>query len=270
MKTNYLVIIVATMLTLLLNACSNKAREEQLQKRINELETMLDECQNGAEKLLSTIELSYENKDFETVKNKFKEIENRHPESSEYSKAKEIYDQVILIEENNRIEAERKVAAEKQEKLQALKKLVKKHDDISGITWYKQPYYTHYTNSNLISIYMGDDGTSQWLRLIMSYYGEDWIFFERAYISYEGNTKEIVFDEYDDKETENDGGYVWEWIDLSMNEDVENFLRDFAKSKDAKMRLTGKYTKTRSLTYNERQGIIDVLNGYDALKKGAN
>ena len=34
------------------------------------------------------------------------------------------------------------------------------------------------------------------------------------------------------------------------------------------MRFSGKYTKTRTLTYNERKGIIDVLNGYDVLNTG--
>ena len=103
---------------------------------------------------------------------------------------------------------------------------------------------------------------------MMSYEGEDWIFFERAFLSYDGNTKEIVFDKYDDKESDNGGGSVWEWIDLSVTKDLELFLKEFAKSKKAKMRLTGKYTKTRTLTFNERQGILDVLNGYEALKGG--
>lgn len=100
----------------------------------------------------------------------------------------------------------------------------------------------------------------------MSYQGDDWIFFEHAYLSYDGNTKEIIFNKYDDKETDNGGGGVWEWIDLTVTKDVELFLREFAKSKNAKMRLTGKYTKTRNLTYNERKGILDVLSGYDALQ----
>jgi len=91
-------------------------------------------------------------------------------------------------------------------------------------------------------------------------------YFEHAYLSYDGNTKEIVFNKYNDKETDHDGGDVWEWIDLKVNKDVEYFLRGFAKSKNAKMRLTGKYTKTRKLTYNERKGILDILNGYDALE----
>ena len=103
---------------------------------------------------------------------------------------------------------------------------------------------------------------------MMSYQGDNWIFFEHAYLSYDGNTKQIIFDQYDDKETENGRGGVWEWIDLTVTKDEEMFLREFAKSKNAKMRLTGKYTKTRTLTHTERQGILDVLNGYDALENG--
>ena len=153
----------------------------------------------------------------------------------------------------------------KKENLKSLKKLKKNFDDISGINWYNQPYFTHYTNTNLTSIYMGEKGSSKWLILKMSYKGNDWIFFDKAILSYDGNSKTIPFNEYDDKKTEIGNGDVWEWIDVSITKDLEVFLRKFANSKKAKMRLTGKYTKTRTLTYNERQGILDVLNGYDAL-----
>lgn len=261
-----------------LGACSDKEKEAELENRISELETQLDECKNGADKLLAKIKIAFEEENFENVKTIFADFQNRHPESTEFKEAKSINDQVLEIEEKRkkeaeriaeekRKEAERFATKEKAEKLKALNKLRKNYDDVSGITWYKQPYFTHYTNTNLTSIYMGENGSNRWLRLMMSYKGDDWIFFERAYLSYDGNTKEIVFDKYDDKETENDGG-VWEWIDLTVTKDVEMFLREFAKSKSAKMRLTGKYTKTRTLAYNERQGILDVLNGYDALEKG--
>ena len=83
------------------------------------------------------------------------------PESAEYQEAKTIYEKVLKAEEAERKEAERIAAKEKADKLKALKKLKKKHDDVSGITWYKQPYFTHYTNTNLTSIYMGDNGSSR-------------------------------------------------------------------------------------------------------------
>ena len=178
----------------------------------------------------------------------------------------------MSIEEKRRVAEERRIAKEKAERLKSLKKLKKNIDDVSGMTWYKQPYFTHYTNTFLTSIYMGERSEEDtgyynvWLRLKMSYKGSDWIFFERAYLSYDGNTKEIKFDDYDDKESDNSGYGVWEWIDVRVDDDTREFLREFAKSKNAKMRFTGKYTKTRKLTYNERRGILDILNGYDALK----
>ncbi len=273
----HLVLILTTIF--LLTSCSDKEKEAKLQNQITELESQLDECQNGADKLHAKMKLSFEQNDFVACKNYYNEIEKRHPDSKLFIEVKNIYDKIIKDEkekaEKERLlaekkERERKLKAEKerQEKLKALKKLRKKYDDVSDITWYKQPYFTHYTNTNLTSIYMGESGNHRWLRLMMSYKGDVWIFFERAYLSYDGNTKEIVFNEYEDKKTENSGDGVWEWIDLTVTKDVESFLREFAKSKNAKMRLSGKYTKTRTLTYNERKGILDVLNGYDALEKG--
>ncbi len=68
------------------------------------------------------------------------------------------------------------------------------------------------------------------------------------------------------KKKSDNGTKVWEWIDVSVSSDsMITFLRNFAKSNDAKMRLSGKYTNTRNLTWNEKQGIIDVLNAYDVL-----
>ena len=167
--------------------------------------------------------------------------------------------------ENEKKEVEKKHQLDKKEKLKSLNKLKKNFDDVSGITWYKQPYFTHYSNTNLTSIYMGEKGSSKWLILTMSYAGDDWIFFDNAILSYDGNSKTISFDKYKEKEKDNSGGNVWEWIDVSIDKGLEIYLREFAKSKNAKMRLSGKYTKTRTLTYNERKGILDVLNGYDAL-----
>ncbi len=163
-------------------------------------------------------------------------------------------------------QAEKK-AIQKEEMQKKLSKLKEEHDDVSGITWYYQKYFTHYINTNRISLYIGKKSNSVWLRLKMTYNGDNWIFFENAYISYEGNTQPIYFDRYNDRNTEIEGGFVSEWLDVDISKDKEiiNFLYDFAKSTQAKMKLSGKYSKTRTLTQNERQGILDVLEGYDIL-----
>ncbi len=150
----------------------------------------------------------------------------------------------------------------------ALKELRKSRDDVEGVTWYKNPYFTHHNNTNRISIYIGEkDNGKEWLRLKMSYAGSNWIFFEEAFLSYEGNTIKVPFDDYENKKTENRGGQVWEWIDVSVSSKQKEFLKDLANSSDAKMKLSGKYGKTRSLTYNERKGIQTVLKGYKALEE---
>ena len=156
--------------------------------------------------------------------------------------------------------------------------LEKTVDDVLGITWYTQPFFKHFNWDNKISIYLGDNGSLHWLTLKMSYGGDDWIFFEKAHLSYEGNTKEVLFDEYEDKNTEvgNYANYGWgdrvmvsEWIDVPVTESVEKFLREFAKSPNAKMRLSGKYAETRLLTDSERKGILDVLNAYDVFNESS-
>jgi len=261
-----------------LTSCSDKEKEAELEAEIIELSSQLDECENGSDKLLAAIEIADKKKDNMEVKILFEEIEDRHPESKEYTLARKIYDKIIaeekakkdkLLREIKLKEKEEKKKNElaKKERLRSLNKLKKNFDDVSGITWYKQPYFTHYSNTNLTSIYMGEKGSSKWLILTMSYAGDDWIFFDNAILSYDGNSKTISFDKYKDKETDHSGGSVWEWIDVSVDNGLESFLREFAKSKNAKMRFSGKYTKTRTLTYNERRGIVDVLNGYDALNE---
>lgn len=255
------VFLMALILAIGFYSC-NQARIRQLQKRVSELETQLDECKNGGPKLLSQLKTAFEQQEFETVKDIFLNLQTRYPGSGEFEEALFYYDSVLSFQE----ELQKKAAQERLERLKALDRLTKEYDDVSGVTWYRQSYFTHYNNSNLVSIYMGMESSVPWLRLRMSYEGDDWIFFEHAFLSYDGNTKEILFDQYRNKETEVGSGGVWEWIDASVSPELGVFLRDFAKSENAKMRLKGKYERTRKLTDNERKGILDILNGYDALK----
>lgn len=102
----------------------------------------------------------------------------------------------------------------------------------------------------------------------MSYKGDDWIFFESAYLSYDGNTRQVFFDRYDEKESDNSGGEVWEWIDVSVDDDLLSFLKEMVNGKQLKMRLSGKYTKTRNLSTKEINEIKDALLAYDVLLRG--
>lgn len=253
------------MLFFLMFACSDKAKEAKLEGRIAELEMRLDECRNGAEKIHAKTKLAYDKEEFYAVHSLYKDMTDRHPESALYPEVKSIYEKVVKAEEKKKAAEKRKADREKKNRLKALNRLKKEHDDVQDITWYKNPYFTHYTNTNYTSIYMGKSA-SIWLRLQMSYTGDDWIFFKQAYLSYDGKTQQIYFNQYREKQSDNGSGGVWEWIDVKVDDKLLEFLRGFSKSKNAKMRLSGQYTKTRKLSYNERRGIADVLAGYDVLK----
>lgn len=259
------IIGICFMFCFILGCGVNKAEYNRVVEENQRLKAELDEVQNGADRLFVKMQNLYSEKKFDELKQIYTLFQEKHLDSELYNDVKKIYDEVIKLEkeEEERILAENE--KKRQSKLASLKKLKKEVDDISGVTWYKQSYFVHYTNTNLISIYLGQRDKSVTPRLIMSYTGDDWIFFENAYLSYEGNTLEIKFDKYRNKETENKGGQVWEWIDVAINSTELDFLRKFAESGDAKMRLSGKYSKTRNLSVNERQGIIDVINGYDLL-----
>lgn len=238
---------------------SLKNQNNQLENQVNTLTEELNQYKFNPEKLCSNIDDLFKHENIVALSEIQYNLQKYHPESEQL---KVVSQYISTIQDNQRKQQE----AEKAQRLQAVNKLKKKYDDITGRTWYYNPYFTHYNNSNLVSIYIGTEkGTKPWLRLEMSYYGEDWIFFEKAYLSYDGNTKEIYFDEYRNKKTDNSGGYVWEWIDVGVDDTMLQFLAAMVKGKDVKMRLSGKYTKTRNLTTKEINGIKDVLLAYDVL-----
>lgn len=239
-----------------------------LKEEVANLSAALESCKSEIEQYKTTPDKLYaeaqkciDKKDIEGLNAVCARFDKYHPSSPEAQKSRAAL--VKLIQDRDRV-----AAAEKAKRMQAVKKLKKEHDDVAGIDWYYNPYFTHYNDSNHTSLYMGKkDGGKPWLRLKMSYYGDDWIFFDNAYLSYDGNTLEIPFDEYKDKKTDNYTS-CWEWIDVGVNDSILSFLKKMVDGKSVKMRLSGKYSKTRNLAKNEIDGIRDVLLAYDVLVKG--
>ena len=188
-------------------------------------------------------------------------LHKSHPESEETIKVQN------LINRYNSAQEE-KVQAEREAKRSALKNLKRNYDNVQNITWYYNKRFTHYNNTNHTSIYIGQHGLdgNVWLRLKMSYAGDDWIFFDKAYLSYDGNTLEIPFDKYEDRESDNSGGRVWEWIDVNVTPDILIFLSGLVNGNEVKMRLSGKYSHTRTIPSSEVSAIKEVLLGYELLQ----
>ena len=259
-----------------LSSCVSKSEYEKLENKIKNLEQENIDVKNkmyakekelavykySPEKMLATAQAYYDDDELDSLRDIKVKLEYYHPESKkEVSEVNALLEKLQTARELRAKEAQRK-------KMQAVDRLKKEYDDVSGTTWYYNPYFTHYNNSNRTSIYIGKKSSTVWLRLLMSYTGSDWIFFENAYLSYDGNTLQIPFNEYDNKKTEIGSGKVWEWIDVSVNYEILDFLRKMIKGKSVKMRLSGKYAETRNLSSSEIKGIEAVLMAYDVLNKG--
>lgn len=246
---------------LIIENASLKAEISRLTTTLDACNAELEQYKNSPDILFAEAQKCVENKDAVGLNTICTKLEKYHPSSPECQRARASFTKLIQ-------EKERAEAAEKAKRMRSVNKLRKEYDDVSGITWYYNPYFKHYTNSNLVSVYMGRIGIGKpWLRLRMSYYGDGWIFFEKAYLSYDGNTIEIPFDKYEDKKTENDSS-CWEWIDVGVNDKTLRFLQAMIDGKSVKMRLSGKYTETHTLSKNEIAGIRDVLLAYDVLLRG--
>lgn len=271
---NYLFICISLiMLILFLNSEVKREKvseeNENLKYYIEQLKKDLEKYENDPGKLLQEIKDAFDEENNDKLENSWNNIIKFHPQSIERVEAEKIYKlNKQRIEERLSQEKQLKEKEEK-ERLASLNRLKKKFDDVSGVTWYQNPYFIHYNNINSTSIYIGKDDDSVWLRLKMSYEGDNWIFFEKAYLSYDGNTIDIPFNYYNDRKSENDGGSVWEWIDVSVDSATLSFLRKMVNSKSAKMRLSGKYTETKTLTPKEINAIKDVISGYDILLSGS-
>lgn len=234
---------------------------EKLKKKLDSCEVEISRYRDTPERIYNSATKYIIEKDIKNLGEIVRKLEKYHPTSKEYTKAKDALQRLI---------DERDTAKKREEAARRgiVNKLKKTNDDIAGITWYHNPYFTHHANSNHVSIYMGKKGTDKpYLRLVMSYYGEGWIFFDKAYLSYDGNTKQILFDDFRDKKTENNTK-CWEWIDVNVDEETLSFLKKMVEGKTIKMRLTGKYQKDRNLTETEIKAIKDVILGYDVLKNG--
>lgn len=248
-------------------ACTNsnekvkklETENQLLKDSIKLLHKDIEGYRNDPAKLCVRADEFYKNNQVDSLLSIFISLNEYHPESEEYKKISRMIDDLNAKQKKAEEEAEK-------ERMAAVNKLRKEYDDIKHITWYYNPYFKHYNNTNKISLYIGQDKTNVWLRMQISYTGDDWIFFDEVYLSCDGDTYQVNFDRYKEKESDNGSGEVWEWIDVSATPDLQSFLYKMIKGKNVKVRMTGKYSNTRKITSTELKALKDVLLAYDVLK----
>lgn len=234
---------------------------DSLQNIVTELQKELEGYKYTPEKLCADAEQLFKRNNEDKLKDILRKLRRYHPEASEIKTIEGYLNKIA----ENRVKEEERI---RNERMKAVDILRKTYDDVNGIMWFYSKQTNHKVWSNMASLYIGKNNSSVWLRLKMSYYGDDWIFFDNAYLSYEGNTYTITFDKYSDKKTENSSGMVWEWIDVNVDSELLSYLNNFVRGKSPKMRLSGKYTHTRTLSTKEIKSIQEILLAYDVMKNG--
>lgn len=245
-------------------SCTSKSQHEQnlakidsLQKVVIDLSKEIDGYRNDPANLCANLSELIKKESLQELENIQASLQKYHPTCSQL---KEVSAAIQNIKE---VQAKR-AAEEKAKRLAVVNSLRKKFDDVKGITWYHSKKLG--AGYNYCYAYIGKDKTTTWLRLTMQYHGEDWIFFKNAYLSYDGNTIDIPFDEYREKETDVSDG-VWEWFDVRVDENTLSFLRKMVNGKVVKWRLSGKYTETKTFTASQIEGFKEILLAYDVLSK---
>ena len=264
--------LISIITTLILGSCGIPQEDfDKLQTENNELKQQLEECQFGAGKLLSQATAFFENKEFDKCKDEVNILLEKHSGSSEAKTGKELIEKAD-IEIEKLAEAKKKEKAEKERKekqrlANATKKMRKSYDDMKGITWYYDKTSPKYVNSrtNIYSYIGKKENSKPFLRFVIQYVADDWLFIEKYIIKVDGKTYTITEDKYGEIETDNGGG-IWEWLDRSADSDEFEIMKAIANGKQVKIRFSGKkYHKDRTVTSKEKIAMKNIIDAYEAL-----
>jgi len=241
-----------------------KTENEKLKREIEDLKF-------GPDKLLSQAKLYNDSKDFTKAKIELQNLIEKHPASQQVTEAKQlstIADNGIkeqkASEEKAILEKEK---AEKDRLANATKKMRVKVDDMNDVTWYYDKTSPQYTNYNGFYAYIGTSkGSKPWLRLVIQYAADDWLFIEKYIIKVDGQTYNITEDSYGEIKTDNGSGDIWEWLDRKVGYSEYQIIKAVAKGKDIKIRFNGKdYYKDKTITAQQKIALQNVLDAYEAL-----
>ena len=257
-------ILVILLSTFLLFACESK-EERELRK------------ESGRK--FNVIVEKFEEQKYQKVLDEIKEFEEKYPNFIKKDELQKIKEQstIKIQEENEKLEKLKEEEAKrlekekiKEEKKMEVKKdifsmlnnLSQKYDEFQNITW-----VTNKRVENNISVYGGFDGKTyikpMFYRLVVSYSGKDWIFFEKMIVITDSGRYEINFKRLEQK-TDVGYGYVYETYDVFLDNVNKGIVRAMVNSDNVKIRLEGRenvYDFT--LTKADKAGLKTMIDLMD-------
>lgn len=225
---------------------------DQIKAENARLKAELEELKFGPGRMLAEGENLMYTSSFDDAKKKLNDLISKHPSSSEAGKAKELLAEIDrqekVIEENKR---------------QVLKDLVSSYDEVSGVTWYRDPLTTKYDNRESIHFYIGTkEGMKTSLRFRIQYVADNWLFIEKYTISVDGANYTYVPREM---KRDNNAGKIWEYFDDPATESTIEICKAIAESKKTIIRHIGKYHDDREVTEKEKKALGNMIVAYEAM-----
>jgi hypothetical protein len=281
MKKNITIILI--LLATILNSCGIPQTEvDKLNDEIKTLKKEIDECKNGAEKLLGRANIYLKEKDFSKSKIELNNLIQKYPTSEQAEKGKELLPKINLeieklakqkeLEIKNLAKQKKKeeIARKKEEEKKlanATRNMRKKYDDMSETTWYRDKTSPRYSNYNGFFGYFGKSNTgSPFLRLRIQYASDDWLFIEKYVIKVDGITYEIEEAKYGEIEKDNGSGGIWEWLDRSVTKKEFEIMKAVANGKSVKIRFNGKqYYKDKTISSKQKRALRNVIDAFEAM-----
>lgn len=137
------------------------------------------------------------------------------------------------------------------------------------VAFYQPINAPKFRNVNWMYPYLGKSDNQIYLRYVIQYEADDWLFIESVKVKVtfkDGN--ERIIDLYSGNfERDNKGGRIWEWIDINVSDEMYIKLLDIYNAKSAKIRFEGQqYYKERNMTVKELKALINVINVYKLVR----
>lgn len=237
-----------------------QAEESLLQLRAQNIIELIDDIN------IKKLTLDDEDK-IASIEEEYNRLSDKEKEYVENSNV--IEEAKVKIEELKKAEEERKIAEKEKELKNALAKLTKTEDKVSGITYYKPSTYPKYLNNktHATPYLVVKDGKVR-VRMIFDFYGSTWIYWSEVIVAVDDYRYKKDFGYFGvNREVDNSGDVV-EYVDIQCgNEEIE-MLSLIADSDETIVRFQGEnHKKDLTLSSKDKKAIGQVMDAYYLLKE---
>lgn len=140
-----------------------------------------------------------------------------------------------------------------------------KKDEFKSLTWIEAKYKKGSYGNRIYCYFSKDSKGVSSPRLVIRYYGNDWIFWNKVTFLVDGQS----FIYYPNKTPKHDNNTsVWETTDEVLSEQMKTIIGKMFNAKTVKYRLEGKYIKDLTLSKRNIKAIKEVLK-YNYLLKNS-